>query len=1002
MKFESFKYGKLVLLVLSILCAEYNLSGQNLEEDFKNPPQSARPRAYFDFINGNFNLSQISYELKEMKDKGMGGFEIWDVKTPVDPKGIIPAGPSFLGKESIEAIAYTVREATRLNLEVGLVFSSSWNAGGSWVEPEHATMGLYTSKAIIEGPASFADTLAFPYAPEKDKRGRKRILKKDANGLPVYYKDIAVLAYPVYENNIIPAISDIVNLSGKFNEDGFLEWDVPAGKWEIIRYVCTNTGQPLYLPSPNSVGLMLDHFSGEAMDANMDYIIQKLLAELGSFENTALNYLYADSYELKEAAWTPELINEFKERRGYDMTPYLPVLSGKIVENQEISDRFLFDYNMTLSDLIIDYHYRRGKEICNKYGLGFYAEAGGPGPPVHNCPFESLKALGAVDIPRGEFWNRHEKKREDGLDMLWLVKEIACAAHIYDQNIVEAESFTSLQQWQEGPAELKPLADRAMCEGLNRFIFHTFPHVPPEAGVPGWAYHGGTHINTTRVWWPKSAPFINYLARSSYLLQQGNFVADVLYYYGDEAPNFVPPKHIDPSLGFGYDYDVSNSDIILSRLSVEDGKITLPNGQKYEVLVLPDRKDINLQVLQKLKLLVKEGATIVGPKPSQSNGLKDFRMNNDEIEKLADKMWGDCDGTLVKEHRFGKGRVIFGEKLRDVLLRENIIPDFSYSSIVDSTDLDFIHRKTGSEEIYFVSNKKNRMERVDAIFRVSNKVPEIWNAENGEIYKQSVYEVVGDGIKLPLQLEPYGSVFVVFRDKPAEDHVVSIQKDKQQIFPLGESSDFTIDYMVEGEELEFVLNVPGKYQFVDNSGEERVVLINELPDDIEISGPWEIRFPQGWGAPTRSVFPELKSWTESPIEGIKHFSGIAAYYKTIQIPEELIRADLRITLDLGDVKELADIFLNGRPLGIQWIAPYKYDITEVVKAGENHLVVEVANVWSNRLTGDAKLPENQRHTNTNMTKGPQPWTTPWEDVPLIESGLMGPVKVEFSKRIKLD
>jgi len=994
------KYSKLLFLILCVLFSEYQLSGQSLDEGFKNPPVSARPRAYLDFIDGNFNLSQISYELREMKAKGMGGFDIWDVKAPFDPNGIIPAGPSFLGKESIEAIAYTIREATRLNLEVGLVLSSSWNAGGSWVKPEHATMGLYTSKVLVEGPVSFFKTLVFPDIPEKDKKGKKRLLYKDEDGLPSYYKDVTVLAYPVNENNIIPSISDVINLSKNFSEDGFLKWDVPVGEWEIIRYVCTNTGQPLIIPSPNSNGLMLDHFSGEAMNANIEYIIEKLLGELGSFENTALKYLYADSYELMEAAWTPKLIDEFKTRRGYDMTPYLPVLSGNIVESKEISDRFLFDYKMTLSDLIIDYHYKRGKEICNKYGLGFYAEAGGPGEPVHDCPFESLKALGALDVPRGEFWNKHEALNENGIDLLWLVKEIASAAHIYDQNIVEAESFTSLEQWQEGPAELKPLADRAMCEGLNRFIFHTFPHTPPEAGVPGWAYHAGTHINTTRVWWPKSAPFINYLARSSYLLQQGNFVGDVLYYYGDKAPNFVPPKHIDPSLGFGYDYDVTNTEIILTRLSVEDGKLTLPNGQKYEVLVLPDQKDINLKVLQKLESLIKDGATIVGRKPSLSNGLKDFQIKNNKITKLADKMWGDCDGISVKEQQIRKGKIVCGKKLKDILLSKNATPDFSFKSNSDSTELDFIHRTTESEEIYFVSNKNNRRERFDGIFRVSNKVPEIWNAENGEIYKQSVYEIVEGGIKLPLQLEPFESVFVVFREKPAGKHIVSIHKDDQQLFPLGKSSEFIINYTEGENEPEFVLNANGKYHFTNNLGEKKEVMINELPDDMEISGPWEIRFPQGWGAPTRSTFPELESWTESLIDGIKHFSGIATYYKTINVNESLIQSDSHITLDLGHVKEVADVFLNGRPLGIQWKAPYKYNITEAVKPGENHLVVEVANVWSNRLTGDAKLPENQRHTNTNITGGPQAWTTPWKDVPLIESGLMGPVKIKFSKTIK--
>ena len=225
---------------------------------------------------------------------------------------------------------------------------------------------------------------------------------------------------------------------------------------------------------------------------------------------------------------------------------------------------------------------------------------------------------------------------------------------------------------------------------------------------------------------------------------------------------------------------------------------------------------------------------------------------------------------------------------------------------------------------------------------------------------------------------------------------------KNYQIPIENNSEFTFDFNRGGADMEFILKAKGNYHFVNNSGEKKNVKINELPEDIELSGPWEIRFPQGWGAPTRSTFPELESWTESPIEGIKHFSGIATYYKTVNIPEDLIRSDLRITMDLGYVKEVADVFLNGKPLGIQWIAPYKYDITEAVKAGENHFVIEVANVWSNRLSGDAKLPENQRHTNTNITKGPRAWTTPWEDVPLIESGLMGPVKVQFDRRVTID
>jgi hypothetical protein len=294
------------------------------------------------------------------------------------------------------------------------------------------------------------------------------------------------------------------------------------------------------------------------------------------------------------------MLEEFELRRGYDMKPYLPVLQGRVVQNREITDRFLYDCRQTLSDLLIENLYLKGREMINPYGIKLCSESEGPGAPVHNVPVDALRALGVLDIPRGEFWNKHPRYDEQGFDVMQLVKEISCAAHIYGKKEVQGEAFTSFLHWQEGPAELKPLADKAMCEGLNRFVYHTSPHTTPDAGIPGFVYHAGTHFNSIRVWWPKSRPFTDYLARSCFLLQQGNFVGDILYYYGDQAPNFVKPKHVNPSLGFGYDYDLINSEVILTRLDVKGGKLVLPDGQSYEILVLPDQDHANPEVKKRI------------------------------------------------------------------------------------------------------------------------------------------------------------------------------------------------------------------------------------------------------------------------------------------------------------------------------------------------------------------------------------------------------------------
>ncbi len=634
------------------------------------------------------------------------------------------------------------------------------------------------------------------------------------------------------------------------------------------------------------------------------------------------------------------------------------------------------------------------------------SEAGGPGQPLHNCPFEALRALGALDIPRGEFWNKHQYIDESGADILWLVKEISCAAHIYGKTIVDGESFTSWQHWQEGPFELKPLADKAMCEGLNLFTFHTGTHNPPEGGKPGWVYHAGTHMNPNRIWWPKIKPFIDYLARSCYLLQQGKFVGDVCYYYGDKAPNFVKPKHIDPSLGYGFDYDVTNTEVILTRMNTRDGKIVLPDGMSYELLVLPEQEDANPKVLEKLMQLVKAGATIVGPKPSRSNGLSDYPRSDSLVRKLADDLWGPCNGNEIKENSYGKGKVIWGKNLREILAERGIGPDFSYTGKNDSTDLDFIHRSTGGEEIYFVSNKKMQPVELECMFRVNNKIPELWMPETGEIRKYPVYSSDKGITRVFLQLPPAGSVFVVFREKSNQKHIESIHKDGVSVFPVihGVENGISPVNLTGWSTRRSKFNLSAKWNvYRCNTARGKTVKfdIHSIPSPVNLSGSWNVNFPTGWGAPPTTEFPELISWTLHKEIGIKYFSGIATYRKEFDFSGELLDPGYLFQLDLGDVKLIADVYLNDKHLGILWQPPFRLDVTEALKPGKNILTIEVANDWSNRIVGDQKLPRKNRFTSTNITS-PNSTELMWKDAPLLESGLIGPVQIIAAKKVQLN
>jgi len=933
-----------------------------LSQGFDSIPFEARPRALWTWVDGNFDKESITTELEEAKAKGMGGFDIWDVNHVQDEEKAVPKGQPFMNDEYTDAIVHTIKEATRIGgLDIGLIVASGWNAGGSWTKPENATMRIYNSEKIITGPCKLNNfKIPFPdIAKLMQSTGDRALIQKDSSGKPVYYKEIEVLAYPVNEKLIIADPNLVLDLSGKMDKDGNLTWDAPAGKWKIVRMICANTGQPMIQHTPSSKGPMIDHFNPKATEVHIQYFIDKLLKGLGTFEGKALKYLYSDSYEIVGQLWTPNMLEEFKTRMGYDITPFIPVFEGYTVINQDVSKRFLYDYAQVLSDLIIDSHYLNAKKVCNKYGIGYVAEAAGPGKPIHNCPFESLKSSGSLTYPRGEFWHNKDitKKDKDATDRLQVIKGVASASHIYNQKYVEAESFTSVHLWQESLSELKPVVDRAFCEGLNRIYFHTFPHVPKAAGTPGWIYGFGTQVSVNQPWWNMSKPFMEYLGRCSYMLQQGNFVGDVLYYYGDEAPNFVPAKATNPSLGFGYDYDVTNSDIILNKLSVNNGKLALPHGQEYSVMVLPKLEEMNLKVLVKLEKLIAEGAIVIGPKPTKSTGYFDYKANDQKVVELANKIWGACDGKTVTENTYGKGKVYWGIAESKVLASINVPEDFKVISAMSLDSVDYIHRKTENEEIYFVCNRTSRPKTFKSSFRVTGKTPQLWDPMTNE---KSTLDFIKDSnyTTIDIELEPYGSTFVVFGNNVSK-------------LPL-----------------RAILNPNMKATITDT-----------------IKAAWQLDFQNNYREPKSINLTSLIDLSNSTIDGVKYFSGTTRYTTTYHTNSSTELADYQIFMDLGNVGIVASVTLNGQNLGIRWKAPYLINVSDVLKSGNNIIQIDVANRWANKMVGDSKLPKPERVTQSNITRLPTGWSYPLTVLPneaylLPTSGLTSPVKLYFIKNKK--
>jgi hypothetical protein len=902
-----------------------------VHDGFVDPPAAARPGAYWCWLNGNVSAAQITRDLEEMKAKGMGGAEIWDVQAMRNPGNFIPAGPAFMSDESVGLIAHAIREAMRLGLRLGLVASSGWNAGGAWVPPHFAGKGLFWSQTTVEGPAKVDQVLPFPGCPRAPK---------GPDGLPVFRKDIAVLAVPA--GKTLASIDTVIDLTDRMDASGRLAWDAPAGAWCLLRFVCSNHGQHLIVPSPNSSGPMIDFIDPAATEFHLRYLVDKILAKLErkDFRGTAFKFMEFDSMELAHGVlWSDRFAEDFQRWRGYSPVRYLPLLAGWTLANDDMDQRFHYDFKLAVSDQLIFSHYVTGSRLLHDYGLELVAEAGGPGPPVWNtCPVDAIKATGAVDVPRGEFWIAPPN--------IWLVKEIASASHVYGKTLVDAESFTTWQRWSHGPRDFKRLADRAFCDGLNHLTFHTFAMTPPEAGIPGRAYHAGSDINPAAPWWSMAKPWMDYLSRCSHLLRQGLFVGDVCYFYGEQAPNFHPPQQKTETrrtapapLGLGYDYDVCDAQSILTRMRVEDGRLVLPDGMSYAILALPDQDFMSLPVLEKIADLVAAGATAVGPKPMRSVGLRNAAGHDDAVRRLADTLWGACDGKTVTSNRHGKGLIVWGPTWRAVLEGKGIGPDFHVVDDAERDNLDYIHRRAGARDFYFVQNKTMDWKTLDCIFRVVNGKPEYWNPVSGRIESCGAFAETDGGTRVTLTLPPAGSVFVVFGPPTAGAHESLIDVDKTGAAPA-----------------------------------------------LEIEGPWKLVFPGTFGAPDSVQFDGLKSWTESDLPMIKYFSGIVTYEKTFEIPAGTLAGAGRLALDLGDVKEVASVRVNGRDVGTVWTPPYRVDVTGALKPGANTLRVEVANLLANRIIGDRAHPGAGTFTKSNMDAFKA-------DSPLSPAGLLGPVRL---------
>jgi hypothetical protein len=741
----------LTTLTLTTVCALNLTAVDGLERGFIHPPDSARPWVYWFWLNGNITSNGITADLEAMKRVGIGGVLIMEVDQGA------PVGPAdFMGPRWRDLFKHVVAEARRLGLEVNMNNDAGWNgSGGPWIKPEQSMQKVVWTETNLAGPKRFDGTLAQPET------------------VAGFYQDITVLAFPTPGGHRIAGIrqkalfetgfvdvpagqslpaemlidrSRMLDLTSRMDRDGRLQWDVPEGQWTVLRLGHTSTGAQ-NAPAPQTGrGLECDKLSKEGLEANFAGMMAKIVGDTrtkGGGASAGLVATHIDSWENGAQNWTAKMREEFQKRRGYDLFPFLPVMTGRVLDSAEVSERFLWDLRQTISELVVENYAGHIRELAHAAGLRFTVEA-------YGAPCDSIPYAGASDEPMGEFWSPS--------GAMETCRGMASAGHVYGRRIVGAESFTAADQekWREHPASLKALGDTAFCEGINRFVFHRYALQPwAEDRRPGMMMGPwGQHYERTQTWWEQSADWHRYLARCQFLLRQGLFVADICYLQPER-----PPQSFEAHPRLGYDYDECGADVVLNRMSVKNGRITLPDGMSYRLLVLPQTARMTPPLLRKIKELAQAGATVVGAPPQKSPSLSGFPECDSEVRELATRIWGDGDASQTAERRLDSGRVLRQREPEKILRDMGIAPDFT-----SGEPLRYIHRRAEGTDIYFVANRTPRSVSTTGAFRVSGKVPELWWPDTGKLERAPVFQEGNGRTSVGLALGPSGSVFVIFRE----------------------------------------------------------------------------------------------------------------------------------------------------------------------------------------------------------------------------------------------
>src|ERR1700761_1470530 len=713
---------------------------------------------------------------------------------------------------------------------------------------------------------------------------------------------------------------DVIDLTSRMHADGRLDWDVPAGHWTVLRMGYSLTGARNRPSVPAGSGYEVDKLNASYVRQYFSGYVDPLQQHLGALLGSTTHYMTMDSWEAGMQNWTDDMIGQFTRRRGYDPRPWLPVLAGHVVGSADLSDRFLWDFRRTLADMYADEFYGTMSDQLHKRGMEDYSEASGVALEI---PEDTLLNKSKIDIPMAEFWVRALHPES----MYYVdVRGAASAAHVYGKPIVATESFTG--GGYESPFTLKKIADYWFAQGVNRLVFHTSEQQPLDT-KPGNTMVG-THINRNITWADLANPFMTYIGRVSYMLQQGRFVADLVYLLPEGAPSTMPfwGSGLEPAPPRGSDYDYINTDILLHHTNADAAGLHLDSGMTYRVLVLPPTREMTPEVLRKLHELVAAGAVIMGSRPTTSPSLEHYPNADDEVHALATDLWGDTDGVTDNQHHFGKGTVYSGLALNDLLDRLHIDADFAAAGYPDQAPA-WIHRHLPDGDAYFIANQSDQPTHMMVRLRATGPCVQVWRPMDGSITAASAAA---------------GALI--------ENYSGNRQPGLQPATYTQEPGFTTVQVDLAARESVFVV--------IRNQGQP----LSPSPPParqavMTIQGPWTVTFPPHFGAPAKIALATPAFWTKSSDPGVKFFSGTATYSTVFMVSASSLHAK-RLTLDLNDVRDIAQVRINGKSTRLTWAPPYEVDVTGALHPGSNKLEIAVTNEWTNRIIGDRPLPASQR------------------------------------------